>query len=74
MPAPRIVTATAKFRRAKDKVRIVDTQLQLARLEASRAALECQEAGVTRTELASIWGTNVNQIDRMLTRARAERR
>jgi hypothetical protein len=72
--ASKAETALAKFRRAKDKVRTLDRQLEDARLEAARACVVCVEAGVKRTPLAEEWGTNVLQIDRMIARARAERR
>lgn len=74
MPRPRDEVALEKLRRAKAKVQAISTQLEGARLEASRAALECQQAKVSRTKMAEIWSTNVNQIDRMLARARFEAR
>lgn len=74
MPRPAAEIAETRLVRAKDKVRGLERQLSDARAEAGRAALACVEAKVTRTRVAEIWGTAVNQIDRMLTRARAERR
>lgn len=74
MPRPAGEVAEARLRRAKDKVRGLERQLSDARAEARRDALACVEAKVTRTKVAEIWGTNVNQIDTMLKRAREERR
>lgn len=74
MPRPRDEVALERFRRAKAKVQALSVQIEGARLEASRVALECQQAKVSRTKMAEIWGTNVNQIDRMLARARFEAR
>lgn len=72
--ATKTETALNRFRRGKDKVRGLERQLADARLEAGRAALVCVESGLKRTSLAEEWGTNILQIDRMLAKARSERR
>ncbi len=74
MPRAAAAVLEERFTRAKDKVRRLDAQLSDARLEAARTALAALEAGSRRSRLAAIWGTNVNQIDAMLARARKERR
>jgi hypothetical protein len=74
MPRPRDEVALEKLRRAKARVVALSAQLEGARLEAARVVLECQQAKVSRTKIAEIWSTNVNQIDRMLARARFEAR
>jgi hypothetical protein len=74
MPRTAATVLEERFTRAKDKVRRLDGQLADARLEASRTALAALEAGARRSRLADIWGTNINQIDLMLARARKERR
>ena len=74
MPRPASEIAEARLVRAKDKVRGLERQIADARAEAGRAALACIEAKITRTRVAEIWGTAVNQIDRMIARARVERR
>lgn len=73
MPRPREVVALERLRRCKARVQALALQLDGARLEAARAALECQRAQVSRTQIAEVWSTNINQVDRMLARAKAER-
>ena len=54
MPRPRDEVALERFRRAKAKVQALSVQIEGARLEASRVALECQQAKVSRTKMAEI--------------------
>jgi hypothetical protein len=74
VPRPAAEVAETKLHRAKDKVRGLERQLSDARAEAGRAALACSDAGVTRTRIGEIWGTAITQVDRMLAKARSERR
>ena len=46
----------------------------LARLEAARAMVLAAEAGVKRSTLADEWQTSIQQIDRMIAKAKRERR
>lgn len=62
-----------KVARAKDKVRALDAQLTLARLEAGRVMAEAVTKGVKRTTIAQWWNTSTQQIDRMMARSRASR-
>ena len=63
----------AKMAKAKDKVRVLDRQLSLARLEAGRVMVEAVSAGVKRTTISTWWNTSTQQIDRMMARAKASR-
>jgi hypothetical protein len=74
MPRNPTEVATERVNRAKDKVRKISAQLDLARAEASRAMLLAAEAGVKRSTLADLWQTSIQQIDRMLAKAKRERR
>lgn len=63
----------SKMAKAKDKVRVLDRQLSLARLEAGRVMVEAVSAGVKRTTVATWWNTSTQHIDRMMARAKASR-
>ena len=60
--------------RIKDKVAKLTTQLDLARMEAAREILAASEAGVKRSHIADWWKTSIVQVDRMIARAKSERR
>ena len=60
--------------RCKDKVTKLSTQLELARMEAAREILAASEAKVKRSHLADWWKTSIVQIDRMIARAKSERK
>lgn len=63
----------AKVAKSKDKVRGLERQLTLARLEAGRVMVEAVQAGVKRTTISTWWNTSTQQIDRMMARAKATR-
>lgn len=71
MPRSAATVQEERFERVKDKVRRLEGQLSDARVEAGRIALAATRQGVTRSRLASIWCTNMGQIDVMLQRARS---
>jgi hypothetical protein len=60
--------------RCKDKVTKLTQQLELARMEAAREILVASEAKIKRSHLADWWKTSIVQIDRMIARAKAERK
>lgn len=74
MPRNPFEVALDRVRRSKDKVRKLTAQLDLARLEAARAMVLAGEAGVKRSTLADEWQTSIQQIDRMIAKAKRERR
>ena len=59
--------------KVKDKVRLLDQQLTLTRLEAGRLMAEAVKAGVRRTTIATWWNTTTVQVDRMMARSRDKR-
>lgn len=74
MPRDKATLAEERLARDKDRVRAIEAQLRDARLKGGRDMLDALDAGVLRTRLAIVWSTSLSQVDRMIARARSERR
>lgn len=72
---PRQVSSVArdKVTRAKAQIQRIESTLEVARRDGRRAILAAFEAGLTQTELASIWGTSQTRMRENIVRAKAER-
>lgn len=66
--------AIEAVQRDKDAMRRLDQQRRDLAVRASVHMAAAADAKVTRTILREIWKTSFSQIDRMISRGRAERR
>jgi DNA-directed RNA polymerase specialized sigma24 family protein len=65
--------AREKVTRAKGQIQRIEATLEVARRDGRRAILAAFEAGLTQTELATIWGTSQTRMRENIIRAKAER-